>query len=292
MTATNAPNLYNVTNEDFRVIERWALAREASWPPSIPKDSDTIVNIVAFIRLMDWQIKEYYLDKSLQSFLDFEVVKQEFPKYCHPNLRNAQGLVADDNMATLMRTSFHEFGKKLTVDSLNDATKLAHSRGQIRWETPLPTAAHQLNRNVSNDVARRVKSKAANTLSRVTGEVERVHSEADKEAQQKVHSLYRASDATQQNVLGTIIQKHRDAGLPWMATLTEVSAWQWVERQLAHPPGATHLHFDSVRSSIREIIADEQAASANNPTIADATWNRVARRVQEEVLSRYDRGVR
>jgi hypothetical protein len=109
---------------------------------------------------------------------------------------------------------------------------------------------------------------------------------------QKVHALYQSSDATQQSVLRPIIQKHRDAGLPWMATLTEVSAWQWVDRQLAHPPGANHVHFDSVRSSIREIIADEQTASAQNPVVADATWNRVARRVQEEVLSRYDRGVR
>lgn len=292
-TTINAVSKYNLTNEEARVIRNWTDTRDnALWPASVPKDVHTLENLIFFVRLMGWEMKEFYLDKALQSFLDFETVKREFPKHCHPNLRNAQGLVAEDNLAKLMYVSFHEFGKKLTVDSLNDATKLLHSRGQLRWETPLPTASELTERNLNNDVARRVRNKTANTVGRKTNELERVHSEADKQAQVKLAALFTSLDGVQKAELSKIIQAHQDANLPWMATLTEASAWQWVQTQLAHPPGANHVAFESVRSSIEEIINDEQDASIRNPASAVALWNRIARRVQAEVLNRHDRSVR
>jgi hypothetical protein len=281
----------DLNQKELQTVANWAETRDnANWPVEVPKAEGTIQALLLYVDLKGETVTEAALDRALGDVKNMPKVFAEFERQAYPSLlRN--GKIATDNATRLFSCAFHEFGKKSpSVDTLNMATKLLASRGELRWETPLPTEAAITQKNQQRDGLRRVEEKSTNQQAANQA----VHlDDANQKAFERLEKAYQQSDAKTKKVLGEITARHRKQGVDWVGTLAESASYTFIQHLLAFPPGKTHLDFQNFRDDVGSVILAEKGVEANDPSDS-AVWSRIRATLEQPggVLSRFDRSIK
>lgn len=277
----------------------WAASRHGSWPhpesfggQALPENEATGQRILETVERNGWQWSPESFDAALHALhinaLFTAPAVSEFVRNAPAELHNAQGRISYNNLYTIVDSVLATFRGQVTVKNLQAALTLLHSQGKIQWERPLPTPQEVQKRLEKQDADNRVADLTANVTGRGTGTT----NEAEKLYRAAIDKAFKQAAPSSRAKIAEIVQAHQKANLPLAATVMEVSAFSWVQTQLANPPGATHADFESVRKEINRVVMEEQQHSVYDRSVSDATWKRIAERVQSEVLNTYSRSIR
>jgi hypothetical protein len=121
------------------------------------------------------------------------------------------------------------------------------------------------------------------------------HLAAQKQAKQKIDEFFKNSNPSVQKFISEILTRHKSLGVSPVGTLTEISSYMQLQSWLQSPPrghNGNHVDAVSTRISIGTIIQAEVAASESDTALAGSLWFRTVKRVQDEVMSKFDRGIR
>jgi hypothetical protein len=213
----------------------------------------------------------------------------EWLKTAPRKLLGADGDVGDANASVIAAIIKNELGGRITVQTLQVAATLAASRKLLTYT--------EVNNSEAASRALELKDEHERNLSDRRNKIGKADPGKIIEAEEakvleRINKIYQSANRDDKIEILQILRRTKEAAASPLVAEQELVAYSSVQKLLQQPLGTKHHEQQFFKSSVLDVICDEQEYSRQHVEASVATWGRVARTINEKLTGKYSRTIR